>query len=190
MAPDGTIAYVSMDINDYATGVSRGEIGILPPGGSPRPFVTREGSTTNPTFSPDGRWLAYVSDANGSDNVYIRPYPGPGTPTLVTNMSGQARAEAPAWSRDGRRLYYKAVAPPPVFGVRLMVVDVSNGGELRVGTPRSVMGVDNVSGPVRGYDVFPDGSIVARVGGLTQLPGVRELHVVLNFAEELRARLP
>jgi serine/threonine-protein kinase len=62
---------------------------------------TRE---THPSFSRDGKWLAYGSNVSGRPEVYVRPYPGPGTPIRVSANGGTA----PAWSRDGRELYYVA----------------------------------------------------------------------------------
>jgi len=190
VAPDGTIAYVSIVVKDFTTGLSGGEIGVLPPGGSPQPLDLGQGSSTFPAFSPDGRWLAYVSDANGSENVYIRPYPGPGAPTLVTNASGPALAVAPAWTRDGRRLYYKTGTPLPGSS-QVMAVDVDTGDGLRVGTPERIMAFGFLSAPVRSYDVFPDGALLDRqLEDGTAVRGERELHVVVNFTEELRTRLP
>ena len=54
------------------------DIWVLPPDGSPAPFFTSEANESHATFSPDGRWLAYVSDQSGRFEVYVRPYPGPG----------------------------------------------------------------------------------------------------------------
>jgi len=188
VGPDGSVVYVLTDLTSYTAGTAAGEIWILPPDGAPRPFVTGEGGVSHPTFSPDGRWLAYLSNANGSRDLYIRPYPGPGAPTLVTN--GRGGVVSPAWSRDGRRLYYKAV-DLLARGYQVMAVDVSTDDGLRVGTPQRVATADRAFTPFRAYDVFPDGSIVDALGvGPAQPPGVRELHVVVNFAEELRTRLP
>jgi len=185
VAPDGSIAYMSLSLERFATGDLYGDIWVLPPGESPRAFLTGEGGLAYPTFSPDGRWLAYVSRANGTRSVYVRPYPGPGAPTLVAG----GEALAPAWSRDGGRLYYKAPGPDGRFAI--MSVGISTEGGLRLGTPERVMLATGSSVP-RTYDVFADGSIVDRVptGPAQNTLGVRELHVVVNFAQELKERLP
>ena len=53
-------------------------------------------------LSPDGRWLAYTSDATGSLEVWVRPYAGPGAPVRVSPAGGTE----PVWARDGASLYY------------------------------------------------------------------------------------
>jgi Tol biopolymer transport system component len=76
-------------------------------------------------FSPDGRWLAYVSDETGRMELYASPFPGPGARVQVSTDGG-----SPArWKRDGRELYYFADR-------KLMAADVRSGAKLEVGTPR------------------------------------------------------
>jgi eukaryotic-like serine/threonine-protein kinase len=55
-------------------------------------------------FSPDGRWLAYTSDESGRNEIYVRPYPGPGGKLQV---SSDGRTEA-MWNRNGRELFYRS----------------------------------------------------------------------------------
>ena len=54
-------------------------------------------------FSPDGRWMAYVSDESGRQEVYVRPFPGPGGRFQVSSNGG---AE-PVWTREGREILYR-----------------------------------------------------------------------------------
>ena len=44
----------------------------------PQPFLRTRFSEVGPQFSPDGQWIAYVSDESGQYEIYVRPYPGPG----------------------------------------------------------------------------------------------------------------
>jgi len=162
-----------------------GDIWVLPPDGSPAPFFTSEENETYATFSPDGQWLAYVSDRSERREVYVRPYPGPEPATQISNLG-----RAPVWSPDGRKIYYRR---PGV----LMAVDVTPGDEFQVGPPVPFIDPWTFIGSarVRGYDVFPDGSFVAYTrenDGLSELErfGATELHVILNFFEELKARVP
>jgi serine/threonine-protein kinase len=55
-----------------------------------------------PAFSPDGRWLAYHSTESGRDEVYVRPFPGPDPPVVISNAGG----ETPSWSRTRDELVY------------------------------------------------------------------------------------
>ncbi|MDH3206038.1 MAG: protein kinase [Gemmatimonadota bacterium] len=154
------------------------------------PFFTSASAETFVTFSPDGRWLAYVSDQTGRSEVYVRPYPGPGAATLVSVEGGFA----PTWSPDGRRLFFLARDSD---GLAMMVSEiVVAGDELRAGPPAVLIEpwpyVTEV--PTRSYDVLDDGSFVASLnqdGGdfRTQFK-VEEVHVIMNFVDELRARVP
>ena len=169
-----------------------GDIWILPPDGSPAPFFTSEANDLDATFSSDGRWLAYRSTPDVStgsvpgQEVYVRPYPGPGPATLISTDGGIN----PTWSPDDRQIFY--LQPPGV----LMAVDVTPGDEFQAGRPTSL--IDRFSGsmsPVRSYDIFPDGSFVTRT--LVGSPPVdperlraTELHVILNWTEELKERVP
>ena len=83
---------------------------------STAPFFTSEANESHATFSPDGRWLAYVSDQSGRFEVYVRPYPGPEPATLISGDGGQS----PAWSVESSRgavavgRAYSVVSPFPL----------------------------------------------------------------------------
>jgi hypothetical protein len=53
-------------------------------------------------LSPDGRWLAYTAETTGAQEIWVRPYLGPGAPIRVSPNGG---AE-PVWSRNGREFFY------------------------------------------------------------------------------------
>jgi len=173
-----------------------GDIWILPPDGSPAPFFTSEANDLDATFSSDGRWLAYRSTPDVSagrvlgQEVYVRPYPGPGPATLISTDGGIN----PTWAPDDRQIFYRqpAGAGPPV----LMAVDVTPGDEFQAGRPTPLIDPWPLGqSPVRSYDIFPDGSFVTvtSVGSPPIEPErlrATELHVILNWTEELKARLP
>jgi serine/threonine-protein kinase len=111
------------------------------------------------TLSPDGRWLAYQSDEADRMEVYVRPYPGPGGRVSVSLLGGTE----PAWSRDGRELYYRA-------GDSLMAATVSLSPTFAV-TGRRVLftGAFLRAANSREYDPAPDGQHVVMIrGGTTQ----------------------
>ena len=139
----------------------------------------------SPTFSPDGQWLAYVSNESGQNEVYVRPYPGPEPVVQISNNGGTDVA----WSPDGRRIYYLEQAGG---AGALMAVDVISGDEFDPGRPVTLISPWDFSQiPLRGYDVFPDGSFVTALGVESWFDdnSATELHVVLNWAEELRERV-
>jgi Tol biopolymer transport system component len=152
-----------------------GDIWVVPPDGEPRAFFESEGDERWATFSPDGAWLAYVSSDNG---VYVRPYPGPEPPTLIAD-----RGSEPAWSPDGRQIYYRG-------DEGLYAVDVTPGADFRAGRPRVLIEPwPSGSVPVRLYDVFPDGSFLTVGPNEDTVESVSELQVVLNFFDVLEERM-
>jgi len=82
-----------------------GDIWLLPLTGdrTPRPILATEFTEVHPSVSPDGKWMAYTSDASGRDEVYVRPFPAPGA-TVQLSVGG---AETPIWSRSGRELFFR-----------------------------------------------------------------------------------
>ena len=103
-SPDGTaIAYVEEGDSVGQTQFFQFDIWVLSTGDrKTRALIQTAANEMSPEFSPDGRWLAYVSNQSGRHEVYVQPYPGPGERHLIsTNGGGQ-----PAWSRNGSELFY------------------------------------------------------------------------------------
>jgi hypothetical protein len=71
--------------------------------GKPAPFLQTPFSTIEPTFSPDGRWLAYYSHDPEKEGVWVVPFPGLGGGWLISN-----HGDVPIWSRNGRELFFIA----------------------------------------------------------------------------------
>ena len=99
-----------------------------------------------PRFSPDGRWIAYVSNESGVSEVFVRAFPISSSPTRVS-LDG---AKEPAWSRDSRQLFYRS-------GSRIIRATVRTSPDFSV-VSRDVMltGYDGTDG-VTGFDVAPNG---------------------------------
>ena len=86
-------------------------------------------------FSPDGEWIAYVSDESGVDQIYVKEFPGPGRKVQVSTESGWS----PVWGTEGRTLYYLRSVPCPHASctlTRMMVVDLASAGALESPEPR------------------------------------------------------
>jgi len=115
---------------------------------SPQPWLVSEFLERSPTFSIDGRWVAFSSDESGRDEVYVRPFPGPGGRIQVSTDGGTE----PAWSPDGRELFYRT-------GDRFEVVSVQLGESFRVlSRPTTLFEGRYYSYPwQREYDIHPDG---------------------------------
>ena len=89
----------------WAAGANE-HIWIVPRSGEAEPFLRTRFNERYPEFSPDGRWLVYSSDESGRDEVYVRPYPGPGHAIQISTVGGSS----PGWSRDGSEIFYHTQA--------------------------------------------------------------------------------
>jgi len=101
------------------------DVWVLPLTGSgeAKPVVQTEASELAGTLSPDGRWLAYISDVSGRYEVYVQSFPGGGGKRQVSTGGGSGLR----WRRDGRELFYYA------GDGKLTAVPVSSGENLEVG---------------------------------------------------------
>jgi eukaryotic-like serine/threonine-protein kinase len=151
------------------------DIWILPPGGEPAPFLMTPFDESAPAFSPDGKWLAYVSDESGRAEVYVQPYPGPGAKWAVSTEGGTE----PAWSPDGHELYFR-------HRDQLVAVAIAAGPEFRAGRSAPLLEAryETIEG-ARDYDVAPNGKgfVVIRSEGPVEAD---RFNVVLNWFAELR----
>lgn len=176
VSPDGVLAFVE----DFTP--THMDIWVMPLDGSssPRPAVRNPGNDLQPAFAPDGRWLAYSSDVSGTMEVYLEPFPGPGRRIQVSSGGGIGAV----WARDGRTMYYIGGTGTEKT---LMEVQIETKPVLSTGRPRAVTGFPYlVSGPVRSYDVGPDGRFVVAT---YEQPGgtpVTSLQVVVNWPQRLK----
>jgi serine/threonine-protein kinase len=156
----------------------------------PRAIIQTRFSEAYPDFSPDGRWLAYVSNDSGRAQVYVQPYPGPGLRQMVSTDGGTA----PAWSRDGRELFYTTTQTTggQAALTKMMVVPLTFHPTFKPGTPRQLFeGRYGATASIRGYDVSPDGQRFLMVQQ-KERPAVRaaEMILVQNWFEELKRLVP
>jgi len=142
-----------------------------------RPFLATRFNEFHPRFSPDGKWMAYVSDESGRTEVYVRPFPGPGQKFVVSSDGGME----PRWRGDGRELFYR-------MGDSIITVDVTAGPILSFSLPRVlfkgsyVPSVTNYST----WDVMPDGQGFVLIQALAQ-PRT-SISLVQNWFQELRKK--
>ena len=130
-----------------------------------------------PQFSPDGRWLAYQSDEGGTLQVYVVAFPIVGRPEQVSVDGG----ETPRWSAAGDELFF--CGPERT----LIVSKVSTGAAFGRTTPRPLFNAPDFDEPWN-YDVAPDGQHFV-LSVLNPDVSAKEIHVVENFFEELKAKV-
>src|SRR5688572_8225219 len=103
-----------------------------------------------PTWSPDGRWIAYMSDQSGEDEVWLVAQDGASQPQQITT-GGSAQRYAPQWSADSKKI---------VFGDKSGRVYV-----VTVATKQSQMIVDAPNGQITDYEFSPKGNFVSYTMG-------------------------
>jgi eukaryotic-like serine/threonine-protein kinase len=159
------------------------------------PFGNVESSDpTGSVFSPDGRWIAYHTlsqeDRASGGGVLVQPFPATGSVYPAPRIE---RDFHPVWSHDGSELFYVPLAT----NGRLAAVRVTRATGVTFGNPQlfpaAVIG-GRTSGLTRAYDILPDGKFVGPVSASDTesfaVAADSEIRVVLNWFEELKARVP
>jgi Tol biopolymer transport system component len=95
---------------------------------TPVPVINTRFDETAGQFSPDGRWMAYQSNESRPVQIYIRPFPGPGSPRQLTTAGGSQ----PRWRPDGKELFYVGLDG------RLMAVPIAVGADRQLETGTAV----------------------------------------------------
>jgi serine/threonine-protein kinase len=151
--------------------------------GKPSVFLSTPANETKPMFSPDGRWIAYSSDVNGQGDVFVAPFPGPGSRQQISTNGGGD----PAWSQARHELLYRTpdqhimVVPYTVTG------DSFKADKPHLWSERVILPRPNQSA----YALHPDGEriAVALSSGLVE-EKLDKVTFIFNFSEELRRIAP
>ena len=168
-SPDGRRLLVTM----------RGDVWLLPLAGDGKlqPLVQGPASESAGEFSPDGRWVAYVSNASGRMEVYLLSLKAPEQRWQVSTRGGYQ----PRWSADGREVYYLTADS------RLMAAEIDTAGSLEVRPARELfrtglsLPIDNPF--MARYDVSADGRFLLN---LPVRPGEQPVTVFMNWYEDLK----
>jgi Tol biopolymer transport system component len=128
------------------------------------------------TVSPDGHWLAYVSEESGSAEVYARPFPDVDSARIPISVGGGV---APAWSRSGRELFFRGPRG------EMFAAPVTIGAHFTHETPKVLFTLQDIAQDPyhRAYDVTADGRRFLMVTSGNQ--DATSLHVILNWRAEL-----
>jgi hypothetical protein len=155
--------------------------------GSPRSPVDRLIDTpsieTGPAVSTDRRYIAYQANGSGRPEIYVRPFPRVNDGLWRVSTDGGTR---PAWARDGRELFYLDLAN----ALTAVPVQTSE-NTFTHGSPARVFYITYGALGPRPYDVSPDGQRFLMIKeDATRAPKPPSLQVVLNWFEELKAKVP
>jgi len=186
--PDGR-AIIAVEWNDTNTNY---DIMLVDVAGTHHkmPLLHGKADEQYPDLSPDGRWLAYVSNESGKNEVYVQPFPALGSRHQISTDGGTA----PAWSRDGRELFYTTTATlgGQASVTRMMAVAITVAPTFVASPPRPLFeGRYGATAIVRPYDVSPDGQRFLMVKQKERAPiSASQMILVQNWLEELKTRVP
>ena len=168
-----------------------GDIGMLTLEGdhTRKLLLQEEHNEGDPRISPDGRWLAYVSDESGNDEVYVRPFPDIDKGKWTISTEG---GDSPLWSPDGRELFYRS-------GDSFMAVEIETEPSFSPQKPTVLFEGTYASHPTLPqcalWDIHPSGKkfLMLKPFELADSESTQrstpKINIVLNWFEELKERL-
>jgi serine/threonine-protein kinase len=154
--------------------------------GEPKPFVNSAFDERLPAFSPDGRWLAYVSNESGNYEVYVRPFPGPGGKWQVSTGGGNY----PEWSNNGKEFFYRSLVDNKIMAVSYAAFGESfHGDKPQLWSPGQFA---DLGTGIYAFDLHPDGKrfAVLKAPGTEQTAAVNKVSFIFNFFDEIRSKFP
>jgi eukaryotic-like serine/threonine-protein kinase len=159
------------------------DIWVVRPGDhKAQPFLRTPFTESAPRFSPDGRWLAYISNESGRYEVSVQPYPGPGGKWQISTEGGTE----PAWNPNGRELFYRS-------GEKMMAVVIATQPSFAAGKPQVLFEGRYEPSPATSpnYDVSPDGQrfLMLKPAEASEAAPT-QINVVLNWFKELKRQVP
>jgi dipeptidyl aminopeptidase/acylaminoacyl peptidase len=174
ISPDGHYAlFVKIDP------VTGQDLWLLPLAGdkTPKPYLVTKQNAYNARFSPDGHWVAYVSDESGRPEVYVQSFPEISRAIRISVNGG----DRPEWRKDNKELYY--ITPDR----KLMAVAVNGAGPLFQVSPQQPLFQVNtgVSYTRQQYQPSPDGTrflVNSRIEDTTP----QALNVLFNWKAQVK----
>ena len=156
-------------------------------GSKPEVFLEADFNAEGASFSPDGRYVAYLSQETGQREIYIRPYPDPAEQVTVSVGGGRE----PLWAKNGDVFYRN------LTGERMFVVPVATEPKLKVGTPVQLFQgpfyLPATGSPRLQYDVAADGQrllMLTTRSSTGSSPARPRIVIVQGWFEELRRLVP
>jgi serine/threonine-protein kinase len=180
-SPDGRLAFQitgpdkSMDL---ATAVLQGDRDG-PQLGKPEIFLSTSANESAPSFSPDGRWIAYMCTESGRPEIYVRPFGRAGGRWQISTEGGFF----PSWTSTGE-LFYRAADQHPT-----VVKYTANGDSFVAGKPRQwSAAVLPVIGSLPVFDVAPSGKRIVAIVPNSEETVAAKLSFLMNVTDELQRK--
>jgi eukaryotic-like serine/threonine-protein kinase len=139
-----------------------------------------------PSFSPDGRWLAYISDESGTFQVYVRAFPDKGGKWQISNSGGTY----PMWSRNRHELFFETLDKHIMVTAYTVKGDSFVADKPRVWIEKQLGGSVN---SVKNVDLAPDGKRIVALMPVETAEAQKAQNQVTfleNFFDEVRRKVP
>ncbi|HYT67992.1 MAG TPA: protein kinase [Vicinamibacterales bacterium] len=188
VTPDGKGLIFSRRPPAGRTATDLSDLMLLPLGSERRPQPLMQTAFTEAfgEISPDGRWLAYQSNASGQSEIYVTPFPNVTTGKWQVSTSGGTQ---PLWARNAQELFYESMGA-------LMRVSLTNSSTFAAGPPGRLFdapGLHIPGVPGRLYDIAPDGRrfLMTKPSRAADAPAPSaRLILVQHWFEGLKRRAP
>jgi Tol biopolymer transport system component len=155
--------------------------------GRPEAFLEAPADERYPSFSPDGRWMAYSSDESGAPEIYVRAFPNRGGKWQISSGGGAY----PMWSRTEHGLFFETVDNRVMVATYAVKGDSFVPDKPRLWSEKRLAG--GRSNSIKNVDLAPDGKRVAVLMPADTLESQQaQNHVIFleNFFDELRRKVP
>ena len=147
-----------------------------------QPIIVDQHSNYGPVFSPDDRWIVYMSDEQGEYDVYVTPNPPTGKKERISTINGHE----PRWSPNSNELVfwtYEATA------LTWYVVSYNEAATPVFSKPRLLVRGDYMDVSGRGWDISPDRRLLL-VKPVEKAKVFTQINIVTNWFEELKRKAP
>jgi nitrate reductase NapAB chaperone NapD len=184
-SPDGSVlAAMRIDMSASTMDVVMLERGAGTGPWAVRPYLTGPANVSSPRFSPDGKWVRFMSDESGRAELYVQRFTGAGQGEADarggrTQISTAGASSSGWWSPDGKEIRYLDAD----WGVQS--VQVQTTPELTVSLPKQVMSMKEVR--VRNWTFGHDGRMLVVLEAENERPN--RIDLVVNFLDEVRAKV-
>jgi serine/threonine protein kinase/Tol biopolymer transport system component len=175
------------------TGAQTADIGSISIEGNRewKPLLQEKYWEYQPEISPDGRWMAYMSNESGKNDIYVRPFPEVSKGRWQISTAG---GDSPLWSPNGREIFYRN--GDAVMRVAVETEPTFKTGKLETLFRGTYTSLSSVSiNELHPWDISRDGKrfLMMKEVASTSKPaaeGPRKINIVLNWFEELKQRVP
>jgi Tol biopolymer transport system component len=154
--------------------------------GKPEVFLQTPADERYPSFSPDGRWIAYRSDESGTNQVYVRAFPDKGGKWQISNSGGSY----PMWSRNGHDLFFETLDNHIMVAAYTVKGDSFVADKPRAWSEKQLGSIAAIS---RNVDLAPDGKRIVALMPVETAEAQKAQNQVIfleNFSDEVRRKVP